>query len=68
MEFCKTWLADPKIYAVNRMAAHSSHSFYKTRKEAVLKRSSFVKQEGVFWTIYTTFMGEIFVHPATPTI
>ncbi len=52
MEFNPNWLADPKVFAVNRMAAHSSHSFYKNKKEAGLQSSSFVKSLNGIWKFH----------------
>ena len=34
MNFTTKWLADPKVFAVNRLAAHSNHAYYKTKAEA----------------------------------
>ena len=42
MEFCKQWLADPKVFAVNRAEAHSNHKFYKDEAEERLGKSSFI--------------------------
>ena len=27
-QFSQAWLTDPRVFAVNRLAAHSSHKFY----------------------------------------
>lgn len=45
-------LADPKVYQINRLAAHSSHAFYKNKKEAELKKSSFVKSLNGIWKFH----------------
>ena len=52
MEFNATWLADPKMFAVNRLDAHSSHAFYKTKEEAAAKKSSFVKSLNGIWKFH----------------
>ena len=45
-------LANPKVYQINRLAAHSSHAFYKNKKEAELKKSSFVKSLNGIWKFH----------------
>jgi beta-galactosidase len=45
-------LADPKVYQINRLAAHSSHVFYKNKKEAEQKKSSFVKSLNGIWKFH----------------
>ncbi len=52
MEFQTKWLADPRIFAVNRLAAHSNHSFYKNKKEAEQKKSSFIKSLNGIWKFH----------------
>ena len=46
------WLADPKVFQVNRLAAHSNHNFYKNKKEAELGKSSFVKSLNGIWKFH----------------
>lgn len=52
MEFSYQWLADPKIFAVNRLDAHSGHAFYKSKKEAAQGKSSFVKSLNGVWKFH----------------
>lgn len=52
MNFTTEWLADPKVFAVNRLAAHSSHAFYKTKAEAESKKSSFIKSLNGIWKFH----------------
>lgn len=52
MNFCNEWLANPKIFAVNRVEAHSSHSFYRSREEEALKKSSLVKSLNGIWKFH----------------
>lgn len=41
MEFDYEWVADPKVFAVNRIEAHSDHNYYRTEAEAANAQSSF---------------------------
>ncbi len=60
MEFDFNWLADPRVFAVNRLDAHSSHIFYKTKEEASLKKSSFVKSLNGIWKFhYAKNLGQV---------
>ena len=47
-------LADPKVYQIDRLAAHSSHVFYKNKKEAEQKKSSFIKNLNGIWKFHYT--------------
>lgn len=38
------WLEDPEVFAVNRLAAHSSHNFYEREEEAALGEDFPLKQ------------------------
>lgn len=52
MNFTTKWLADPKVFAVNRLPAHSSHAFYKNKAEAEGKKSSFVQSLNGIWKFH----------------
>jgi len=52
MNFTTNWLADPKVFAVNRLEAHSSHAYYKTKAEAENKKSSFVQSLNGVWKFH----------------
>jgi len=52
MNFTTKWLADPKVFAVNRLAAHSSHAYYKTKAEADSVKSSFTKSLNGIWKFH----------------
>ena len=52
MNFSTKWLADPKVFEVNRLTAHSSHAFYKTKAEALTGKSSFVKSLNGIWKFH----------------
>lgn len=52
MEFCKQWLADPKVFAVNRVEAHSNHQFFKEEAEEKLGKSSFVRSLNGIWKFH----------------
>ncbi len=52
MNFDTNWLADPKVFAVNRLAAHSNHTYYKNKKEAEQGKSSFVKNLNGIWKFH----------------
>ena len=49
MEFNTQWLADPKIYAVNRLDAHSNHKYFKNVQEAKQGKTSFIKSLNGIW-------------------
>ncbi len=52
MDFTTKWLADPKVFEVNRLAAHSNHSYYKTKAEAESRKSSFVQSLNGIWKFH----------------
>lgn len=52
MNFTTKWLADPKVFAVNRLAAHSNHAYYKTKAEAEKGQSSFKKSLNGIWKFH----------------
>lgn len=52
MEFTTKWLADPKVFAVNRLAAHSNHYYYRTKAEAESRKSSFVQSLNGIWKFH----------------
>ena len=35
-----TWLDDPEVFGINKLVAHSDHSFYATQEEMLSKISS----------------------------
>lgn len=41
MLFDKNWIADPKVFQVNRLKAHSDHHYYMTMEEMQLNIESF---------------------------
>lgn len=41
MEFDYKWVADPEIFSINRVDAHSDHKYYRTEAEAAGGSSSF---------------------------
>ncbi|QKS72514.1 DUF4981 domain-containing protein [Paenalkalicoccus suaedae] len=51
-----TWLADPEVFAVNRLPAHSDHSFYETYEEAISEGEMRLRQSlnGSWRFHYTT--------------
>lgn len=49
MEMNKQWLKDPLVYAVNRLDAVSSHSFYASSQEMNEKNSSFIHSLNGTW-------------------
>jgi len=52
MQFDTKWLADPKVFQVNRLAAHSDHSFYKNGQEAKQGNTSFKKSLNGIWKFH----------------
>ena len=52
MDFNYQWLENPKVFQVNRLAAHSSHGFYKNSREAERSKSSFVKSLNGIWKFH----------------
>jgi len=52
MIFDYNWLADPKVFQVNRLTAHSNHKYYKNRQEAERGKTSFVKSLNGIWKFH----------------
>ncbi|MBO5177926.1 MAG: DUF4981 domain-containing protein [Lachnospiraceae bacterium] len=52
MEFNYNLLADPKVFQINRLAAHSNHKYYKTVKEAETGKTSFVTSLNGIWKFH----------------
>lgn len=52
MDFDYNWLADPKVFQVNRLAAHSSHNFYKNMQEAEQGKTSLKKSLNGIWKFH----------------
>ena len=49
MEFSYDWLKNPEVFEVNRLAAHSDHRIYATKKEAEKEQSSLVMSLNGSW-------------------
>lgn len=43
------WLDDPRVFAVNRVEAHSDHRFYKSMQEAAAEKSSYEQSLNGQW-------------------
>ena len=43
MKYSLDWLADPEVFAVNRIAAHSDHRIYANHLEADADNSSLIQ-------------------------
>lgn len=52
MEFSREWLADPKVFEVNRVEPHSNHNYYKNETEEKLGKSSFIKSLNGLWKFH----------------
>lgn len=52
MGFDYNLLADPKVFQINRLAAHSNHRYYKTAQEAEKGKTSFVKSLNGIWKFH----------------
>lgn len=52
MEFNQQWLADPAVFQVNRLEAHSNHKFYSNRGEEETGNSSFRKSLNGLWKFH----------------
>mgnify|MGYP003100379613 CR=1 FL=1 len=46
MKYALDWLSDPEVFAVNRIAAHSDHKYYRNYYEMEEKNSSFIQNHG----------------------
>ena len=44
-----TWLDNPEVFGVNKLAAHSDHSFYTTKEEMKRKESSLRQSLNGVW-------------------
>lgn len=49
MNYSLNWLADPYVYEVNRMDAHSDHKFFRTYTEYENEKSSFIQNLNGIW-------------------
>ncbi|MBQ9118491.1 MAG: DUF4981 domain-containing protein [Lachnospiraceae bacterium] len=49
MEFKYEWLADPEVFEVNRLEAHSDHRIYASKKELTAGASSLVQSLNGTW-------------------
>ncbi len=62
------WLYDPRVYAVNRLSAHSDHAVYQSPEEADHRSSGLVKSLDGDWKLHyahgTDGMTEGFEHPS----
>ncbi len=52
MGFDYNLLADPKVFQINRLAAHSNHKYYKNVKEAEAGKTSFVTSLNGIWKFH----------------
>ena len=52
MQFDYNLLADPKVFQINRLAAHSNHQYFKNLQEADKGKSSFVKSLNGIWKFH----------------
>ena len=44
-----TWLDDPEVFGVNKLAAHSDHLFYPSKEEMLKKESSLMQSLNGVW-------------------
>lgn len=49
MQFERKWLANPEVFNVNRLKAHSNHKYYMNLEEAKIGESSFVHSLNGVW-------------------
>ena len=49
MKYALDWLSDPEVFAVNRIAAHSDHKYYRNYYEMEEKNSSFIQNLNGIW-------------------
>src|SRR5699024_3294222 len=52
MDFNISCITDPQFVSENRLPAHSSHSYYRSRQEAELGRSSYVSSLNGVWKMH----------------
>lgn len=52
MEFNRKWIADPNIFSEGRIKAHSNHSYYRNRQEAMEDKSSFIYSLNGDWLFH----------------
>ena len=52
MIFETKWLADPKVFQINRLPAHSCHSYYRSAQEAKKGKTSFRKSLNGIWKFH----------------
>ena len=52
MKFEYEWVKNPKIYEMNRLAAHSSHEYYRTLEELTKEESSFLFPLNGLWKFH----------------
>ena len=49
MKYTLEWLSNPEVFAVNRIAAHSDHKYYRNHEEMEKKKSSFLQNLNGIW-------------------
>lgn len=49
MKYTLDWLSDPEVFAVNRIAAHSDHKYYKNHDEMKKQQSAFIQNLNGTW-------------------
>ncbi|WP_298483964.1 glycoside hydrolase family 2 TIM barrel-domain containing protein [uncultured Ruminococcus sp.] len=49
MKYTFDWLSDPEVFAVNRIAAHSDHRYYKNHDEMEKHQSEFIQNLNGTW-------------------
>ncbi|MGN0613943.1 MAG: hypothetical protein ACI4JB_08605 [Porcipelethomonas sp.] len=49
MKYTLDWLSDPEVFAVNRIAAHSDHRYYKNHDEMEKHQSEFIQNLNGTW-------------------
>ena len=52
MEFMREWIVNPRVFAVNRLEAHSTHGFYKTKEECERGKSGFIRSLNGIWKFH----------------
>jgi len=52
MNFDRSWLADSKVFQLNRLDAHSNHKYFKNVQEAKQGKTSFVKSLNGIWKFH----------------
>lgn len=52
MNFDRKWIADPNIFSIGRISAHSCHEFYKNNQEVFDEKSSFIHSLNGNWLFH----------------